>query len=154
MTTIQIAKEKERFLEKSINLLKRENEKKYATLAEDIEYLVQDAIGLFSLLLRCDENHQLTAVTSSDYPYQAAEETLDNIFIKFLELCDELSALAKIQLNMGYEIKNRNKLEAVRAKARHIVEDDETFYESQQYRSITARAMEEYQKGQVEKWPE
>ncbi len=151
MTTIQIAKEKEQFLEKSISLLKVENEKKYATLAEDIEYLVQDAIGLFPLLLRCDEQHQLTAVTSNDYPYQAAEETLDKIFAKFLELCDQLSALAKVQFDMGYEIKNRNKLEAVRTKARRIVEDDETFYESELYRSITARAMEEYQKGQVEK---
>ena len=153
MTTIQIAKEKERFLEKSISLLKVENFK-YATLAEDIEYLVQDAIGLFSLLLRCDEHHQLAAVTSNDYPYQAVEDTLDNIFIKFLDLCDELSSLAEVQFNMGYEIKNRNKLEAVRTKARHIVEDDETFYESERYRSITARAMDEYQKGQVEKWPE
>ena len=62
MTTIQIAKEKELFLEKSIILLKMESEKKYATLAEDIEYLVQDAIGFFSLLLRCDEHHQLAAV--------------------------------------------------------------------------------------------
>ena len=72
MTTIQIAKEKERFLEKSISLLKEEN-LKYAALAEDIEYLAQDTIGLFSLLLRCDEHHQLTAVTSNDYPYQAVE---------------------------------------------------------------------------------
>jgi hypothetical protein len=153
MTTIQIAKEKEQFLEKSISLLKVEKEKEYAMLAEDIEYLTQDAIGLFSLLLRCDEHHQLAAVTSKDYPYQDVEEALDNIFIRFLELCDELSALMKVESNTRYEIKNRNKLEAVRAKARRIVEDDETFYESEQYRSITAIAMEEYQKGQVEKWP-
>ena len=153
MTTIQIAKEKELFLEKSISLLKVENEKKYSTLAEDIEYITQDTIGLFPLLLHCDEHHQLAAVTSNDYPYQAVEETLDNLFIKFLELCDELSALMKVKFNMGYEIKNRNELEAVRAKARHIVEDDETFYESERYRSITARAMAEYQKGQMEEWP-
>ena len=154
MTTIQIAKEKELFLEKSISLLKVENEKKYSTLAEDIEYLAQDAIELFSLLLRCDEHHQLAAVTSKDYPYQDVEDTLDNIFIKFLELCDELSGLAKVQSNMGYEIKNRKNLEAVRTKGRRIVEDDESFYESELYRSITAKAMEEYQKGQVEEWPE
>ena len=154
MTTIQIAKEKELFLEKSISLLKVENEKKYSTLAEDIEYLAQDAIELFSLLLRCDEHHQLAAVTSKDYPYQDVEETLDNIFIKFLELCDELSRMAKIQSKIGYEIKNRKKLEAVQMKARRIVEDDESFYESKRYCSITAKAMEEYQKGQVEKWPE
>ncbi|MFQ6044062.1 MAG: hypothetical protein ACE5PV_24675, partial [Candidatus Poribacteria bacterium] len=145
---------KERFLEKSISLLKAGNEKNYATLAEDIEYLAQDAIGLFPLLLRCDEHHQLAAVTKKDYPYQPVEEILDNIFQKFLELCDELSALTKVQFNMGYEIENRNKLESVRAKARRIVNDSETFYESQRYRSIAARAMEEYQKGQVEKWPE
>ena len=153
MTTIQIAREKEQFLEKSINLLKMENEKKYAPLAEDIEYLAQDAIGLFSFLLRCDEHHQLTAVTSKNYPYQDVEETLDNIFIKFLDLCDQLSALAKVQSSMGYEVKNQSKLEAVQTKARRIVEDDETFYESEQYRSITARAMEEHQTGQVEEWP-
>ena len=153
MTTIQIAKEKERFLEKSINLLQAEDEKKYVALVEDIEYLAQDAIGLFYFLLRCDEQHQLAAVTSKDYPYQDVEETLDNIFQKFLDLCDELSALAEIQSNIGYEIKNRNELEAVRSKARRIVEDDETFYESEQYRSIAARAMEEYQQGQVEEWP-
>ena len=47
---------------------------------------------------------------------------------------------------MGYEIKNRNELEAVRANARRIVFDDEIFYESEQYRSITAKAIEEYQR--------
>ena len=153
MTTIQIAEEKERFLEKSISLLKVEDEKKYDAFAEDIEYLAQDTIGLFSLLLRCDEHHQLASVTLNDYPYQTVEETLDNLFIKFLELCNQLSALVEVQHNPKHEIKSRNKLEAVKAKAQRIVEDDEGFYESGLYRSITAKAMEEYQRGQVEEWP-
>lgn len=148
MITIQIAEEKERFLEKSISLLKVEDEKKYDAFAEDIEYLAQDTIGLFSLLLRCDEHHQLASVTLNNYPYQAIEETLDNLFAKFLESCNQLSELVKVQHNLGYEFKSRDKLEAVRAKAQRIVADDETFYESERYLSITARAIEEYQRGQ------
>jgi len=153
MTTLKIAKEKERFLENSIRVLEMESETKHAVQAEDIEYIAQDAIGLFHLLIRCDEYHQLTATISDDYPYQAVEETLEHLFIKFLELCNQILYYVEDQTEKGYKIKDQEKLEAVRAKAKRIVEDDEEFYESEDYRSITANAMEEYQKGQVEKWP-
>lgn len=155
MTTLQIARAKEQFLEDALRVIVPvvNNGGEVISLPADVESLVRDAIDLFATLLRCDEQHHLLAVTSEDYPYLTAEEELAALLRRFLATCEELCVLSKTLNRRGYEIKSQSALEAVCARARRLVHDDQTFYETETYRTLAERARREYQNGQVEEWP-
>jgi len=154
ITTLQIAGVKERFLEKAVRLVvpPARNGNKLLPLPEDVEDLTQDAIGLFSTLLRCDEQHNLLA-GGADYDYLTVETELTTLFSKFLVLCNELLDLGKTLGKQGRKIKNQSELEQIRAHVRRLVNNDQSFYRTKAYLTIAERAYTEYQSGQVEEWP-
>jgi hypothetical protein len=155
MTTLQIARAKEQFLEDALRVIAPvvNNGGEVISLPEDVESLARDAIDLFATLLRCDEQHHLLAVTSEDYPYLTAEEELAALLRRFLAMCEELCMLGETLQRRGHEIKSQSALEAVCAHAQRLVHDDQTFYETETYRTLAERAQTEYQSGQVEEWP-
>ncbi|MBS1252967.1 MAG: hypothetical protein MAG451_02011 [Anaerolineales bacterium] len=155
MTTLQIARAKEKYLEDALDLVASvmENGDVLPSLAEDVESLVQDTIDLFATLRRCDEQHSLLAATSEDYPYEEIEVELAALFQQFLALCNELRAVTRMVQDRGHEIKGHQALGEICAHARRLVQDDQTFYESETYRLLAERAQAEYEAGQVEEWP-
>jgi len=155
MTTLQIARAKEQFLEDALRLIipLANDGDGVRSLLDDFESLARDTVDLFSTLLRCDEQHNLLAATSDDYPYLEAEEELAALFRRFLTMCDGLRALGETLQSRGYEIKSQRTLEAAYAHAHRLVHDDQTFYETETYRTIAERAQAEYQSGQIEEWP-
>lgn len=114
--------------------------------------MARDTINLFTTLLRCDEQHNLLAATAEEYLYQAAEEELAELFLRFLAVCDALRGLVDTLQGRGHEIKSQRALEAVCARA-HYLARDEAFYETETYHALAERALTEYQTGQVEEWP-
>lgn len=155
MTTLQIAWAKEHFLEHALRLITPvvTGDGEAPSLAQDVDSLAQDAIDLFATLLRCDEEHSLLAATSDDYPYQATEEELAVLFRRFLNMSKDLSALTRRLQSQGHDIESQAELEAVSAHAWRLVHDDQSFYETETYRSLAEQAYAEYQSGQVEEWP-
>ncbi len=155
ISTFQIVNAKEQFLESALRLITPvvEDGDEAVYLPEDIEELARDTINLFTTLLRCDEQHNLLAATSEEYPYQAAEEELAELFLRFLALCDTLRGLVDTLQKRGYEVKSQRALEAVCTHANYLARDDEAFYETETYHALAERALAEYQTGQVEEWP-
>jgi len=155
MTTLQIAWAKEHFLEHALRLITPviTEDGETPSLAEDLDSLAQDAIDLFATLLRCDEKHNLLAATSDDYPYQATEEELTVLFRRFLAMSEDLCVLAQRLHRQGHMIDHLPALEAVSAHTRRLVHDDQSFYETDTYRTLTQQAHLAYQDGQVEEWP-
>lgn len=155
MTTLQIARAKEQYLEDALDLVASvmENGDVSSSLAEDAESLVQDTVDLFATLRRCDEQHSLLAATSDDYPYQEIEDELATLFQQFLSMCNQLCTLSDRFQDSGHEIESHHILQKVCAHARRLVQDDQTFYESETYRTLAERAQAEYEAGQVEEWP-
>lgn len=151
MTTLQIARAKEQFLEDALNLVTSvvDDGDVPPSLPEDVEGLARDAVDLFATLLRCDEQHSLLAATSEDYPYQEIEKELATLFQQFLTTCNELRMLAEMLQSKGYKIKSQRSLETLCAHARRLVHDDQTFYESETYRILAERAQAEYDSGQI-----
>jgi len=155
ISTFQIVNAKEHFLESALRLITPavENGDEVVCLPEDIEELARDTINLFTTLLRCDEQHNLLAATAEEYPYQAAEEELADLFLRFLAVCDALRGLVDTLQRRGFEIKSQRDLEAVCTRAHYLARDDEAFYETEPYHALAERALTEYQTGQVEEWP-
>ncbi|MFQ5859444.1 MAG: hypothetical protein ACE5LU_27925, partial [Anaerolineae bacterium] len=147
----QIANAKAQFLESALRLLTPvvQNGDEAVGLAEDIEGLAQDTIDLFATLLRCDKQHNLLAATSEEYPYEATEAQLEELFLRFATVCDRVRELVEALQNRGHEIESRHALEAVCAHAHRLVQDDDTFYETEAFRTLLEEALAEYQTGQV-----
>jgi hypothetical protein len=122
-------------------------------MTQDLDGLSQDATNLFAMLLRCDEKHHLLAATSDDYPYQATEDELTVLFRRFLAMSEDLCVLAQRLHRQGHIIDHLPALEAVSAHTRRLVHDDQSFYETDTYRTLTEQAHLAYQNGQVEEWP-
>ena len=89
----------------------------------------RDTISLFITPIRCDEQHSLLASTSTDYDYESVEETSNDLFSRFLTMRESLQELV-----VGLE--DRDALEKVCTHARRLVEDDETYYETESYQLI------------------
>lgn len=155
MTTMQIARAKERYLENALNMISPavKNGDVATSLLEDFESLVRDTIDLFATLQRCDEQHSLLAATVEDYPYQETEAELAALFRRFLSTCDELRVLGEVLQSKGHELESQRTLDSVCAHTRRLVYNDQTFYGTETYRTIAERAETEYQSGQVEEWP-
>jgi hypothetical protein len=155
MITLEIAQAKEQFLEDALQVVVPIINNGYdpTFLSNDVESLAQDTVQLFATLLRCDEQHNLLATTVDNYPYAVTEETLDELFSRFLAMCGKLKSLSETIQQKGIYIKNHADLVTIYAHARRLVNDDQSFYETTTYERLAEQAEVEYQTGQIEKWP-
>lgn len=129
-------------------------EHKKAMRVWDIEDDVSLFIGVFSELAQTDQRCHARATKDRSYPYAERQASLEKAIGNVVRIVDKLLAVCREFVNLGYEIKGVDKLQALRDAFAETDKRFDELYESKELNDIHKKAVEEYKAGKTEEWPQ
>lgn len=136
------------------NLEKVLEEHKQAMKVWDVEDAVASCIDFYKLIINIDERQHERAIEDTSYPFQEEQGKLKEVMKKFIKTTDKLLGVCETFEKRGYEIRDKDKLKAVRDAFINTDKLFESFYASNEFKEVCKKAVEEHRAGKTEDWPE
>ncbi len=140
------------------SILGRKNSDSLDTYVETLEIslldeLVANAVLRFLLLETQGEQHHERAVFEEDYNFTENQCQLEESYSRAIETAEKIIHLCENFESTGYKAENLPQLKKLTHRFCRVLEDDESFYESEYYKELAERADRDIQLGNLEDWP-
>ena len=140
------------------NILESKNSNSLDTYVETLETslldeLIANAILRFLLLETQGEQHHEKAVFEENYDFAENQCQLEESYRRAIDTAEKIIHICENSEFAGYRPESLSQLKKLTHRFRRILEDDESFYESEYYKELSERANQEIQLGNLEDWP-
>ena len=140
------------------NILESKNSNSLDTYVETLETflldeLIANAILRFLLLETQGEQHHEKAVFEENYDFAENQCQLEESYRRAIDTAEKIIHLCDNFESTEYQAESLSQLKKLTDRFRRILEDDESFYESEYYKELSERANQEIQLGNLEDWP-
>ena len=118
-----------------------------------LDELVANAVLRFLLLETQGEQHHEKAVFEENYDFAENQHQLEESYRRAIDTAEKIIHICENFEPAGYQAQSLSQLRELTDKFRRILEDDESFYDSEYYQKLAERADRDIQFGNLEDWP-